>query len=311
MPATSSLARGGIRGKLNDGRAIDEPHGWSAAKRIVERISADNITLVAAGVAFYAMLAIFPALAALISICGLFMDPARIRDQIAALAAILPQEAMELLVNALQSFSTNGSSKLNTAFLIGLGIAIWSAKAGMSSLMTGLNIVNRLPERRGLIEAELVALLLTLAAIVFAIFSLGAIAGLPVILNVLPLSDGWRTWLSLGRWPRLAVMVSLGIAVLYRFGPSRNGAEWRWMTWGAAIATALWIGGSLGLSFYVSNFASYDATYGSLAAVVILLLWFWVGALVVLIGAEIDAELLGERASATSPDVPGLAQSES
>lgn len=283
--------------------------GWGAIKRIVQRLSSDNITLVAAGVAFYAMLAIFPALAALISICGLFMDASRIRDQIAALAALLPQEAMELLVNALQSFATNGSDKLNTAFLIGLGIAIWSAKAGMSSLMTGLNIVNREPERRSLVASELTALVLTLAAILFAIFALSAIAGLPIVLNILPLNDEVRTWLSLGRWPLLAIMVSLGIAVLYRFGPSRDKAEWRWMTWGAAIATALWIAGSLGLSYYVSNFGSYDATYGSLAAVVILLLWFWVGALVVLLGAEVDAELQGQRGTETPEGVPeSLAQ---
>ena len=273
--------------------------GWGAIKRILLRLSSDNITLVAAGVAFYAMLAIFPALAALISICGLFMDASRIRDQIAAFATILPQEAMELLVNALQSFAMNGSDKLNTAFLIGLGIAIWSAKAGMSSLMTGLNIVNREPERRSLVVSELTALVLTLAAILFAIFALSAIAGLPIALNVLPLTEEVRTWLSLGRWPLLAIMVSLGIAVLYRFGPSKDQAEWRWMTWGAAIATALWIAGSLGLSYYVSNFGSYDATYGSLAAVVILLLWFWVGALVVLLGAEVDAELQGQRDTVT------------
>jgi membrane protein len=286
--------------------------GWGAIKRIVLRLSADNITLVAAGVAFYAMLAIFPALAALISICGLFMDASRIRDQIAALAALLPQEAMELLVNALQSFATNGADKLNTAFLIGLAIAVWSAKAGMSSLMTGLNIVNREPERRSLVVSELTALVLTLAAILFAIFALSAIAGLPIALNVLPLTDEVRTWLSLGRWPLLAIMVSLGIAVLYRFGPSKDKAEWRWMTWGAAIATALWIAGSLGLSYYVSNFGSYDATYGSLAAVVILLLWFWVGALVVLLGAEVDAELQGQRDTVPREDAEnapeGLAQ---
>lgn len=270
---------------------------WDVTQKLFLRLSADNITLVAAGVAFYSLLAIFPGLAAFISIYGLFLDPDRIREQVMTFETVLPHEAVDILVTALKSFAANGSDKFNTAFLIGLGLAVWSAKAGMSSLMTGLNIANRETEGRGFIEQQIIALVLTLAAILFAMFALSAIAGLPIVLNLLPMPLSTRTWLSLGRWPLLALMVSFGIAVLYRFGPSRKVAHWRWITWGAACATAFWIAGSIGLSFYVSNFASYDATYGSLAAVVILLLWFWISALVILLGAEIDAELSGTRAA--------------
>ncbi|MDB5509875.1 MAG: rane protein of unknown function [Hyphomicrobiales bacterium] len=270
------------------------------------RVSDDNIMLVAAGVAFYAMLAIFPALAALISIYGLFLNPARIQAQVESFAALLPPEAMKLLVDALQSFAENSANKLNTAFLIGLALALWSAKAGMSSLMAGLAIAHRRPDQRSFLMQQFVALGLTFAAILFAILALSMIAILPVVLAYIPMDDRLRSWMNFARWPLLATMVSFGIALLYRFGYWKKGRRWRWMTWGAATATILWIAGSLGLSFYVSNFGAYDKTYGSLAAVVVLLLWFWVTALVVLVGAEIDADASDDPvASAQLPAAEG------
>jgi membrane protein len=264
---------------------------WQISKNVVARISKDNLTLVAAGVAFYAMTAIFPALAAFVSIYGLFADPNAVQQQIAGFSGLLPANSLKLLTDALQSFSSKSASSLNVALLVSVALAIWSAKAGVTALISGLNIANETDEKRGFITQQLVALSLTVGAVLFAMVAFAAVALLPIVIDIFPLADSAKTALGLGRWPLLAVMVSFALAVTYRFGPSRERAKWRWITWGAATATVLWIVGSAAFSFYASRFGSYDATYGSLAAPVVLLLWFWVSALTVLVGAEIDAEL--------------------
>ena len=277
------------------------------AANVVVRVGRDNLMLVAAGVAFYAMTAIFPAIAAFVSIYGLFADPNTVQEQISQYSGLLPADSFKLLTDALKTFSSKSNSTLNIALLLSLGIALWSAKAGISSLMTGLNIANETNEKRSLIIQQSVALGLTIGAVMFAAVAVSAIALLPVVINFLPLADVAKSALELGRWPLLAVLICFGLAVVYRFGPCRLKAKWKWITWGAAIATLLWLLGSAGFSFYVSRFGSYDATYGSLAAPVVLLLWFWLSALVVLLGAEIDAELEhadGKAARATPEGAP-------
>jgi membrane protein len=264
---------------------------FQIAKNVVFRIGRDNLMLVAAGVAFYAMTAIFPAIAAFVSIYGLFADPNAVGEQIAALSSLLPANSFKLLSDALQNFASKSNSTLNIALLISVGFALWSAKAGMTSLMTGLNIANETTEKRSYVTQQVVALALTIGAGLFVVVAIVAVAVLPVIIDVLPLPDGIKTTLGFGRWPLLALLVCFGLAVIYRFGPCREHSKWKWITWGAAIATTLWLAGSGAFSFYVSRFGSYDATYGSLAAPVVLLLWFWISALVALLGAEIDAEM--------------------
>jgi membrane protein len=261
------------------------------AGNVAMRIGRDNLTLVAAGVAFYAMTAIFPAIAAFVSIYGLFGDPNVVEGEITGYANLLPSTSLKLLTDALRAFASKSNSTLNIALLLSLAIALWSAKAGVSSLITGLNIANETTEKRCFLLQQFVGLALTLGAILFAILALAAVALLPAVIGFLPLSEGAKAALGLGRWPLLAVLVCFALAVIYRFGPYRTKAKWRWITWGAAIATTLWLLGSGAFSLYVARFGSYDATYGSLAAPVVLLLWFWLSALVVLVGAEIDAEL--------------------
>jgi membrane protein len=264
---------------------------FKIAKNVVVRIGKDNLSLVAAGVAFYAMTAIFPAIAAFVSIYGLFADPAKVQDQVASLSSLLPATSLKLLTDALQSYASKSHSSLNFALLVALALALWSAKAGVSAMMTGLNIANEQEEKRGFILQQVIAIALTVGAVLFAMVALTALAVLPALIGFLPLTDRLKTALDLGRWPLLAVLVGFALAVAYRFGAYKEHPKWRWISWGAAIATVLWIIGSALFSFYVSRFGSYDATYGSLAAPVVLLLWFWLSVLIVLIGSEIDAEL--------------------
>jgi membrane protein len=257
----------------------------------VLRVGRDNLALVAAGVAFYGMTAIFPAIAAFVSIYGLFADPRAIEGQLASYSNLLPANSLKLLTDALQNFSAKSQSTLNVALLVSVALALWSAKAGVTSLITGLNIANEAVEKRSFIVQQILAVALTIGAAFLAIVALAAVALIPAVLDFLPLADGAKSALGMGRWPVLAVMVCVGIAIVYRVGPCRDASEWKWITWGAAIATVFWLVGSAVFSFYVSHFGSYDATYGSLAAPVVLLLWLWLSALVVLVGAEIDAEL--------------------
>jgi membrane protein len=274
---------------------------FQIAANVVMRVGRDSLSLVSAGVAFYAMTAIFPAIAAFVSIYGLFADPSSVERQIADYSSLLPAASLKLLTDALQTFVSKSNSTLSVALMVSLGVALWSAKAGVSALMSGLNIANETIEKRGVFVQQATALALTLGAILFAIVALAAIALLPAILNDLPLSENVRSALGLGRWPLLAVFVSLALAILYRFGTYREKAKWRWITLGSAIATVLWLLGSGAFSSYVSRFASYDKTYGSLAAPVVLLLWFWLSALVVLLGAEIDAEMEHADGKAARP----------
>ena len=274
---------------------------WS----VVDRVSRDNVTMVAAGVAFYALLAIFPALAAIVSLYGLFSDPVEVSRQIGAFSYLLPPEALKLITDGLQAFVNKSNSQFNVALVTGLVLAIWSARAGIQSIMTGLNIAYEETERRSMIMQNLVAIAMTFAAVLMVIAVVSAIGIIPAAIALLQLPPDLATTLALVRWPILAIVILLGFAVLYRFAPCRRQAKWEWITWGSATATSLWLLGSALFSFYVSHFGSYDKMYGSLGAVVILLLWLWVAAVFFLMGAEVDAELHA-RALATGSATASL-----
>ncbi len=270
---------------------------WS----VVERVGRDNVTMVAAGVAFFALLAIFPALAAVVSLYGLFSDPIEVSRQISAFSYLLPPEALKLITDGLQAFVTKSNSQFNVALVTGLVLAIWSARAGIQSIMTGLNIAYEESERRSIIVQNLVAIAMTFAAVLMAIAVIFAIAVIPAAVALLQLPPELATTLVLVRWPILAIVILLGFAILYRYAPCRSDAKWEWITWGSATATTLWLLGSALFSFYVSHFGSYDKMYGSLGAVVILLLWLWVAAVFFLMGAEVDAELHARALTTGSP----------
>jgi membrane protein len=267
---------------------------WS----IVDRLGRDNVSMVAAGVAFYTLLAIFPALAAIVSLYGLFGDPADVSRQLAPFAEILPREALTLINDGLQSFVSKKDAHFNIALVTGILLALWSARAGMSAVMIGLNIAYDEIERRSIVVQYLVAIGMTAAAVFLAIIIVFGIGIIPVAMALLQVPPQLATIVALVRWRILAIVILIGFALLYRFAPCRQNARWRWIAVGSATATVLWLGGSWLFSYYVGHFGRYDATYGSLGAVVVLLLWFWVAALVFLLGAEVDAELHA-RASAT------------
>ena len=292
------------------GRAATRPtqiptKGWrDILLRVKDEVSQDNVSIVSAGVAFYALLAIFPALAALVSIYGLWADPAQIQQQLATVDTILPNQAREILNNQLSKVAGQGYTALSLGVIGGVLLALWSATKGTKALMTALNIVNDEEEKRSFLKLNAVALSLTLGAILFAIIALALIVALPALLGNLGLQEYARLWVAGLRWPLLALAVIVALAVLYRYGPSRDEPRWRWVSWGAVAATVLWLIGSALFSFYVSHFGSYNETYGSLSAVIILLMWFYLTAFVVLLSAELNAEMEHQTVKDTTEGEP-------
>ena len=262
---------------------------WTIAIRVLRRMSRDNLSLVSAGVAFYAMFAVFPALGALVSIYGLFGDAHIVQTQVQQLTALLPHETAKLINDALTALLLKPSAKLNVGLLFSLGIAIWGARAGTSSLIAGLNVACEKAETRSVFVTEGIAIGLAFGAIVFAIVALTTVAVIPLVLGFFYINDTLAAWLAYARWPILAVFILLALDVIYRFGPSSRAPHWRFISTGTCFAAVLWIAGTWAFSAYVTRFGSYDTTYGSLGAVVVLLLWFWLSALIVLMGATVDA----------------------
>jgi membrane protein len=288
------------------GRGADEPQqipqqGWiDILRRTWRQAKEDNISIVAAGVAFYALLAIFPALGAALSIYGFFADPADVSRQLASFAGLLPGDAQSLLERQLSEVSAQPRSALSLGAIVGVALALWSASAGVKTMMTALNIAYEEDEARGFIRYNAAALAMTFSAIVSGLVAISLVAVLPPILEALPLPD-WLHWVvSLVRWPVLAALVIVGLAVLYRYGPSRTMARWSWVSWGAVAATILWIVASLIFSWYAANFANYNKTYGSVGAIVALLMWFYLTAYVVLMGAELNSEMEHQTARDTT-----------
>ena len=295
---------GGGRGR-SAARPSDIPKaGWKDILwRTWEEQGKDNISIVAAGVAYYALFAIFPAIAALVSLYGLVFDPAGVEQQVNQLAGLLPPEALNVLRDQARNVASAPQEGLGFGVLFGLALTLWSASRGTNSLITALNIAYGEEERRSFIWLAGLSLLLTLAGLVFVIMTLAMIVAVPAAINFLGLRDtpiGWAA--SLARWPILAVAIVLALAVLYRYGPDRRQPKWRWVTWGSAIATALWIIASVGFSVYVSNFGSYNQTYGSVGAGVVLLLWFNLTSYVILMGAELNAEIEHQTAQDTTEE---------
>jgi membrane protein len=281
--------------------------GWKEVLlRTKQQIKEDNVSLMAAGVAFYLFLALFPALIAAVTIYGLVADPQQVEQQIDSLAQTLPQEAAALLETQLKDIATASSSALGWGLVASLGGALFAASGGVQNLINAVNIAYDEEETRGFLKLRGLALLMTLGAVVFLAVAVGLIAVLPVVLKAVNLGSLALVAVQVARWVGLVVAVAAALAVIYRYAPDRDNPKFRWVGLGSLVATVLWVVGSIAFSLYVSNFGSYSETYGALAGVVVLLLWLWLTSLIVLIGAEINSETEMQTAQDTTegPEKP-------
>lgn len=300
-------------GNPADGRGRDAKspaqlgrHGWrDVLVRTWHEMNRDNLSLIAAGVAFYGLLSLVPGLASLVSLYGLVADPGDVARFIDSISIFLAPEVVKLFSDTLQSIAANSNAKLGFSFVVSLVLALWSAKAAASAIMTAMNVAYDEHETRGFFGRTATALAMTVSAVLFMITALVLVAAIPIALKLMWwLPEPMRTLVGLGRWPLLALLLMVALSAMYRFAPSRARARWRWVSWGAVIATIAWMVVSIGFSVYVSNFASYDKTYGSLGAVVVLLMWFYLSTLIVLLGAELNAEIEHQTAIDTTTGMP-------
>jgi membrane protein len=296
------------------GRGRDAEHpgkiparGWlDVLWRAWGEVAEANLFLVAGGVTYAILLALFPALAALVSIYGLVLDPAQVERQVSTLSGVLPEQSRQLLADELHQLVSTSSGTLGLGATFGLLLALWSASRGMSGLITALNIAYEERERRGLLKLNLVALGLTIALMLGGLVVIALVAVLPAAVQLLGLDSGAKWLLLLVQWPLLIVVFMLGLAILYRYAPDREKPQWRWVSEGAGAATFLWLVASAAFTVYVANFNNFDKTYGSLGGVIILLTWLYLSALIVLFGAVINnqSEKQTTRDSTQGPAKP-------
>jgi membrane protein len=281
--------------------------GWKdIILRLKGEIGKDRVGLISGGVAFSALLALFPMLIAAVSLYGLFTSPTALESQIASLSKMMPAEAQTIIVGQLRSIVEGSSSGLTIGAVIGVLVALWSASKGTEAIISSVGVAYQEDETRGFFKRKLLSLGLTLGFIVGALIALALVAVLPAMLDTLGLGPFGRVVAQVVRWVLLVLLFMGGMAVVYRYAPDRAKARWTWVSFGSALATVLWIVASVGLSIFVSRFGNYQQTYGSLAGVIVLLLWLWASAYVILLGAEVNAEIEHQTAldTTTGPDRP-------
>lgn len=281
----------------NRGRNASTPlqipfKGWKdIVFRIKDEIAEDHIGLIAAGVAFYALLALFPAITALIAIGGLLVEPSQIVAQMDNLSRLLPQQVTSIILDQATKVAGSEAGGLGLAAVLGLGLAIYSASKGVSSLIEGLNVAYDEREKRGFVKLTLLTLGLTLLLVFGLIVGMAMTLALPAVLAIFNLGTMNEVAISVVSLVVMSALTLLGLAIIYRFGPSRQDAQWEWVTIGAIVACFSWIVASAGFAFYVGNFGSYNESFGSLAGVIVLLTWLWLSVFIVLLGAEINGEV--------------------
>ncbi len=277
---------------------------WTGWKDILWRTYArtgeDRLLAIAAGVVFFGLLAVFPAITALVSCYGLFANPSTIGANLQTLALMLPEGSFQIVQDQIARVLMKGNTALGATFLFGLALAIWSANAGVKAVIDALNVVYEEREKRSFIRLNLLSLAFTTGGIAALLLMVSAVVALPLALNHVGLAPESQFIVSLARWPLLLVILLIALGLLYRFGPSRRQARWEWLSVGTLAAALLWIAGSSLLSWYLSNFANYDATYGSLGAAIGLMMWMWMSAIIVLCGAELNSEIEHQTALDTT-----------
>lgn len=280
------------RGRGARGPSQIPPLGWAdIAIRLWRSVGEDRVMLVAGGATFYLLLALFPALTAFVSAYGLVADASTVAQNLDNLAGLVPEAVLQLIGERLESLAGQDSGALSFGLVFGLLIAFWSANNGVKGLFEALNIAYGETEKRSFVWLNMVAFTFTLGSMLTVAVLISLIGIVPVLLRFLHIGDMAEWLMRILRWPLLIGVLGIGITCLYRYGPSRQPARWRWLTWGGVLATAAWIGVSVGFSFYLRNFADYEAIYGSLGAVIGFMMWTWISVIILIMGAELNAEM--------------------
>lgn len=277
--------------------------GWGRILiNVYNETNRDNVSVMAAGVAFWSFLSIFPAMSALISIYGLVADPSVIATQVESLRGVLPQSALELLYEQLHRLISAPRQALGLSLVVSLLLALWYSMSGTGTLMQALTVAYEERDTRSILAYYGQSAVLTIGIAVFGLLSLLLVAVAPAVLELLPFPQGSRNLIGLVRWPILAVLLMLALGMIYRFAPASRKPGWHWFSAGTIVAAVVWLAGSAGFSYYVANFSSYDKTYGSLGTVVVLLMWLYLSAYIVLVGAELNSEIEQARAGTGTGD---------
>lgn len=292
------------------GRSAESPHEiprrgwWDIAVRVKKEMTRDNVDIIASGLALYALLAIFPALAASVSIYGLFASPADIANHLQLVATMLPEDAMRVLQEQLTQLAQRSQGTLSFGVIFGIALALWSARKGMVALMKATNVAYDEEESRGFFKQLFVSLAFTIGAVMgfLAVLLLGVAA--PLVLKLFSVGSATEILLLIVRWLLLFGVAVLGLAIVYRFAPDRHPAQWRWLTPGSLIATTLWVIGSALFALYARNWGSYGKTYGALGGVVILLMWFYLSGYIIILGAEVNSEVERQTKKDTTTGEP-------
>lgn len=306
-PTSPDLLRAREPGRGRDANTPEQipPRGWADILwRVLWSISENRILSTSGGVAFFALLAIFPGIAAIVSFYGLFADTSTVGDHLTLLAGILPFGVLDVVSDQITLVVKQGKETLGTAFIVGLLIAFASANSGIAALFDALNVVYNEREKRSFVRFYAITFLFTLAGIVFVILAIIGIIAVPLVLNLFGLATVTERLVAILRWPILLVTVGVSLAFIYRYGPSRRDARWRWVTWGSVAAALLWLAVSMLFSLYVATFDSYNRAYGSLGAGVGFMVWLWISAVIVLLGGQLNAEMEHQTACDTTEGRP-------
>ncbi len=292
------------------GRTAEHPkqipqRGWrDIVARVWQNLGRDNASLVAAGIGLNALLAVFPGLAVVISVYGMFSSPQEVANDLRPFLGVLPGDAAKLLLYQLQSMTTPADSTLGFGAVAASLVALWNSRQGMSALMTATNIAYNEPERRSFLRQIALSLAFSAGAMVIFVVMLVTGVAVPLVLRAVPIGQYATTALLVFRWVLLWLFAGLSLSIAYHYAPDRQPPKWRWVTWGSVIAATLWLLGSLAFAAYVQNFGSYGKTYGALGGVIVLLMWFYLAGFTIVLGAEINAEMEHQTAVDTTEGPP-------
>ena len=266
--------------------------GWiDIFTRVSRGLSQQNESVLAAGIAFFAFISVPAILTSFVSIYGMVANPSQVEQQMGSLQGVVPSEALPLIMGQLKNVTSQSGGSLTLALIVSIGIAFYGASSSLKALMSSLNQIYQEQEKRGFLKYNAMAIGLTLGGAVFASISIVLVALVSALISHLSLPPFLKTLITVLRWPLLAAFMVLSLAVIYRYGPSRENPKWKWVSWGAVIATGIWLAASGLFSWYAGSFGNYDKTYGSLSAIVVLLMWFYISGYAILLGAKINAEM--------------------